>query len=35
MVNEIKTVYPHGLNKGFSLKFCVGSQVQHETPKEG
>ena len=23
--NEIRTIYPHGLNKVFDLKFCVGS----------
>ena len=24
-----------GLYKGFSSRFCVGSQVRHETPDEG
>ena len=33
-VNRIETVYPCGLNKGFSSRFCVGSQVRHETPEE-
>ena len=35
MVNKIRTIYPHGSNKEFSLRFCVGSRVQHETPEEG
>ena len=35
MVNGIRTSYHHGLDKGFSLTFCVGSQVQHDTPEEG
>ena len=35
MVNGIRTIYPHGLNKELSWKFCVGSQVCHETPEEG
>ena len=35
MVKRIRTIYPHGLNKGFSLKFCVGSRVWQETPDEG
>ena len=36
MANIIRTIYPHGLGKKhFSLKFCVGSQVQHETLEEG
>ena len=34
MVNRIRTVDARGLNKGFSLKFCVGSWVQHETPEK-
>ena len=35
LVNETRTIYPHGLNEGFSSKFCVGSRVQQETPEEG
>ena len=35
MVNRIGAVNPSGLNVGFSSRFCVGSQVQHETPEEG
>ena len=35
MVNSIETVYSCGSNKGFSLRFCVGTHVQHETPEEG
>ena len=31
MVKGIRTIYPCGLNKEFSSKFCRGSQVQHET----
>ena len=34
MVNRIRTVYPHGLNKSYRSKFCVGSKVQYETPEE-
>ena len=34
MVNGIRIIYPSGLNKGISLKFCVGSRVQHEIPEE-
>ena len=34
MVNRIGTVYPHGLNKGFSSRFCICSWVRHETPEE-
>ena len=30
----IRTIYLHGLNKRFSLKFCVGSWGQHEKPKD-
>ena len=30
----VKGIYPWGLNKGFDLKLCVGSQAQHETPEE-
>ena len=33
MVNRIRTGDPYGFNKGCSLKFCVGSQVQ-QTPEE-
>ena len=35
MVKGNRTIYPHGLNKGFGWKFCVGSWGLHETPKEG
>ena len=35
MANKIRTVYLRGLNEGFNSRFCVGSQVQHETPEEG
>ena len=35
MINRIGTVYPWGSNKGFSLRFCVDSWVQHKTPEEG
>ena len=35
MVNRIGTIYPGGLNKGFSSKFCVGSRVRYQTPEEG
>ena len=35
MVKRIWIIYPHGLNKRFCLKFCVGSLVQHEAPEEG
>ena len=31
MVNEIRTIFPRGLDKGF----CVGSRVRHNTPEEG
>ena len=34
MVNGIRTIYPDGLNEGYSLKFCLGPQVQCETPVE-
>ena len=34
MVNGIRIIYLDGLNKGFSLKFCVGSWVWHETAEE-
>ena len=35
MINWIRTIYPHGLNKGFSSKFYVGSWVQQETLEAG
>ena len=35
MVNRIRTIYLDGLDKRFGSKFCVGSQVQHETLEEG
>ena len=35
MINRIRASDPHGLNKGHGSKFCVGSQVWQETPKEG
>ena len=35
MVNGIRTIYSHGLNKALGLNFCGGSQVQHETPEKG
>ena len=35
MVNRIRIIFPHGLNKDFDSKFYVGSQVQHETSEEG
>ena len=35
MVNGFKIIYLRGLNKGFTLRFCVGSRVQHEAPNEG
>ena len=31
----MRTIYPGGLNKGFSLRFCIGSRVRNETPEEG
>ena len=34
MVNGIRASDLHGLNKGCGLRFCVGSQVQQETPEE-
>ena len=34
MANGIRTGDPRGFNKGRSLKFHVGSQVQ-QTPEEG
>ena len=33
MVSRIVTVYLRGFNKGVSSRFCVGSQVRHETPE--
>ena len=33
MVNRIRTIYHHGLNKGFISKF--GEGVQYEKPEEG
>ena len=35
IINGKITFYPHGLNKGISWRFCVSSQVRHETPEEG
>ena len=32
MVKRIRTIYPCGLNKGFSSKFSVRSKVRHEIP---
>ena len=34
MANRIRTGTPPGFNKGFSLKFLVGSRVR-QTPEEG
>ena len=34
MVNRIRTSDSYGLNKGCSLKFCIGSRVR-QTPEEG
>ena len=34
MVNGIGIIYTYELNKGFGLKFCVGSQVRHEPLEE-
>ena len=34
MVNRIRESDPRGLNKSCGLKFCIGSQVQQETPQE-
>ena len=33
IVNRIIAIYPHGLNKEFSLKFSVDSWVWQETPE--
>ena len=35
MVSGIRTIYPCGLNKGFSSEFCVDFRLQHKTPEEG
>ena len=35
MVNGIRTIYTCGLNKEFSLKFCMGSPVWHQILEEG
>ena len=35
MVNGIRTINSHGLNKGISLRICVGSRVRHKTPDGG
>ena len=35
MTNGIITIYSRGFDKGFSLKFCGGSSVRHETSEEG
>ena len=35
MVYRIRTIYPHGQNKGFGSKFHVGYKVQQETLEEG
>ena len=35
MINEIRTFYINGLNKGFCSKFFMGSLVQHETLEQG
>ena len=34
MVNEIRTINPHWLNKGLGLKFHVASQIWQETLKD-
>ena len=34
MVYENRTIYSYGLNKGFGSKFCICSQVWHETPEK-
>ena len=34
MVNGIRAIDPHGLNKGRSSKFCVEFRVR-QTPEEG
>ena len=35
MVNGIRTICSRRLNKGFSLKFRVGSRIQQEILEEG
>ena len=38
MVSGMRTVYPHGLNKGVDSKFCDGSRLWQEgsrVPKKG
>ena len=35
MVNEIRTLDPSWLNKGFGSKICMGHWVRDETPEEG
>ena len=35
MPNWIGTVYGHGLNKGFILRFSIGFRVWHGTSEEG
>ena len=35
MVNGVRTIYTRGLNKVFSLRFCVGFRVRHDTLEEG
>ena len=34
MVNEIKTIYPYGLNEGFGSKFWVDYWVWQETAEK-
>ena len=34
MVNEIRLIYPRGLNWEFGSKFYVRCQVRHGTPEE-
>ena len=34
MVNRIKTIYSHRLNKGFGSKFYEDSQIQQKTFEE-
>ena len=35
MIYGIRTIYPRGSNKGFNLKFSVGSRVRHNIHDEG
>ena len=35
MVKRIRASDPHGLNKGWGLKFYVGFRVQQDIPEEG